>query len=119
MLTRYSIYVPIEGPTLPLSLSLSRSRHPLASLLRASGLKRRYAGEPPRISRSRHEYVCRGMNVHKGEPRVLAALRIHEFIISPRDIVAGNESVLRAAVRGHQRDPCWIDLCHRQFSHTG
>jgi len=88
----------------PLRLSSRSLRHRLASLLRVSELKRRYAGEPPWISRS-HEYVCRDMNVHKGGPRVLAALRIHEFIISPRNIVAGGESILRAAARGHRRDP--------------
>jgi hypothetical protein len=107
-------------PAFPLCLSSrSRSRHRVASLLRAAELKRRYAGEPPWISRSRHEYVCRGMNVHKGSPRVLAALRIHEFIISPRNIVAGGESILHVAARGHRRDPVRSTSAIDSFPHTG
>lgn len=78
MLTRYSIYVPIGEPiSLFLFLALS-----ISGLLRVQlwNLKDAARGEPPQVSRYPHEYVCHGMNVHKGTPRVLATLHIHEFI---------------------------------------
>lgn len=58
-----------------LSLSLSRLLR-----VRLWNLKDAARGEPPQVSRYPHEYVCHGMNVHKGTPRVLATLHIHEFI---------------------------------------